>query len=214
MKSIKILLAIVVASMVLSAEGQQKVVTPELTKITDPKTWESHNREVTFKKEVHLDARPGDGLVWLKDLNFSNGRIELDIRGRDEAGRSFVGLAFHGLNAQTYDAIYFRPFNFKNPQRSDHSVQYISHPENTWDKLRAAHPGKYEHAVNPVPDPNGWFHAVVVVEYPVVKVYVNNSDEPSLTVNQLSSRKEGWIGFWTGNNSEGDFRDLKITMGK
>ena len=70
---------------------------------------------------------------------------------------------------------------------------------------------KYENMVTPVPEPSGWFHATVRVEYPVVKVFVNNSGNPSLTIEQLSNRKNGWVGFWVGNNSEGWFKNLKIT---
>lgn len=211
MNAVKVLFVTVLVCALYRTEAQQNTITPDLSKVSDGKTWQSRNRKVTFDNAVHLDARPGDGIVWLKDLTFGNGRIDLDIRGKDLQGQSFVGVAFHGINEQTYDAVYFRPFNFRNPQRNGNSVQYISHPDNSWDKLRAAYPGKYEHAPNPVPDPSEWFHVTVIVGYPVVTVFVNHSNEPSLTVNQLSSQKQGWIGFWTGNNSDGDFRNLKIT---
>ena len=51
----------------------------------------------------------------------------------------------------TYDAIYFRPFNFRtsDPARRLRAVQYISHPTYTWNKLRAERPGVYEKPVNP-----------------------------------------------------------------
>lgn len=211
MNAVKVLFVTVLVCALYRTEAQQNTITPDLSKVSDGKTWQSRNRKVTFDNAVHLDARPGDGIVWLKDLTFGNGRIDLDIRGKDLQGQSFVGVAFHGINEQTYDAVYFRPFNFRNPQRNGNSVQYISHPDNSWDKLRAAYPGKYEHAPNPVPDPSEWFHVTVIVGYPVVTVFVNHSNEPSLTVNQLSSQKQGWIGFWTGNNSDGDFRNLTIT---
>ncbi len=190
--------------------AQQNEIIPDLAKINDSKLWVLHNREINIDQEVHLDGRPGDGLLWIKEPIFTNGSIELDIRGKDERGKSFVGIAFHGLNDSTYEAIYFRPFNFKNPDRSGHSVQYISHPEYPWYILRQEHPEKYENAISPVPEPNDWFHVTVVIEYPTVNVFVNNSKKPSLTIDQLISRKEGWVGFWVGNNSEGYFRNLKV----
>jgi hypothetical protein len=49
------------------------------------------------------------------------------------------------------------------------------------------------------------------VEHPRVRVFVNDAEKPSLTVKQLSDRKRGWIGIWTGNGSGGDFANLKIT---
>ena len=196
----------------LDAEAQPKEFTPDLSKVNDQATWAIHNRVATSKNgEVFMNAKEGDGVLWMKEITFSNGKIELDIKGIDVQGKSFVGVVFHGAGENTYDGIYFRPFNFKNAERKGHSVQYMSHPDYPWFKLREQFPEKYEDQVTPVPDPNDWFHATVVVEYPVVNVYVNNSTTPSLTVNQLSSRKNGWVGFWVGNGSEGYFKNLKIT---
>jgi hypothetical protein len=141
-----------------------------------------------------------------------NGAIECDIKGKDVQQQSFVGVAFHGVDGTTFDAIYFRPFNFraKDPVSRSHSVQYVSDPIFTWDKLRAEHPGQYEQAVNPVPDPNAWFHARVVVASPKVSVFVGDAKDPSLIVNQLSDRKKGLVGLWVGNTSGGDFANFKI----
>ena len=189
--------------------AQSKV--PDLSKINDPEVWSLHNREILDDDVVHLNGQPGDGLLWINDLNFKNGTIDVDIKGIDERGRSFVGIAFHILNDSTFDAIYFRPFNFKSPERNGHSLQYISHPKNTWYYLRENFPEKYENPVNPVPKPKGWFHATIVVDYPKVSVYVDKAKEPSLVIEQISDRKEGQLGFWVGNNSEGWFRNLKIT---
>jgi hypothetical protein len=190
--------------------AQQAELVPDLLKVGDPDEWTTYNRKAKFKKDVYLNAAVGDGMVWINDLVFGNGKIELDIKGKDVQGRSFVGLAFHGLNDSTYDVIYFRPFNFRNPERNGHSVQYISHPEHTWFRLREAHPGKYENKVTPVPDPDDWFHAAIVIDYPVIKVFVNESEDPSLEIEQLSDQKKGWIGFWAGNGSDGNYRNLKI----
>jgi len=214
MSAIKLLLVITQLTSGLFMSAQQTELIPDLSKVNSRALWTISNREMVYDSAVHLNGKPGDGLLWLNGSYFKNGRIDLDIKGKDEAGMSFVGLAFHGLNDSTFDAIYFRPFNFKNPERSNHSVQYISQPVYTWKKLRDEHPGKYESLVSPVPEPSGWFHATIQVEYPVVKVFVNNSDKPSLTIDQLSNRKNGWIGFWVGDNAEGWFKNLKITSKK
>ncbi len=192
--------------------AQKNEIIPNLKEVKNPDLWFAQNRKVTYDDGVHLNGQPGDGMLWLKDINFNNGVIEIDIKGSDTRGRSFVGIAFHGINDSTYDVVYFRPFNFKNPDRNGHSVQYIAHPENTWFKLRQEHPGKFENPVNPVPDPDDWFHVTIKVQFPAVSVFVNDSEKPSLEVSQLSSQKGGWIGFWVGNNSEGYFKNLKIKM--
>jgi hypothetical protein len=89
-------------------------------------------------------------------------------------------------------------------------VQYISRPTYDWQKLRAEHPGVYEQAVNPVPDPNGWFHARVVVAGSTVSVFMGDATAPSLVVKPLTERTNGRVGLWVGNNSGGDFANLSI----
>ena len=64
--------------------------------------------------------------------------------------------------------------------------------------------------MRPVPNPTQWFHARIVVASPNVRVYVNGSDQPSLEVTQLSTRKTGWVGLWVGNGSGGEFAGLNV----
>ena len=197
--------------------GQKKAIEPDLAALVEGKGLKVFNRSLSglsdgARKGVRLSESPGDGVAYLEGVEFTNGAIEIDIRGKDVQGQSFVGVAFHGLDEKTYDAVYFRPFNFKteDPARHVHAVQYISHPAYTWNKLREEQPGKYEKPVNPVPDPNGWFHARIVVASPKVSVFVNDSKEPSLVVDQLSDRKKGLVGLWVGNTSGGDFANFKM----
>lgn len=170
------------------------------------------NRKVDFSNGVaHLNVQDRDGILWLNNSNFKNGTIEFDVKGKDLQGQSFVGLAFHGLDNETFDGIYFRPFNFKNPERKSHSVQYISMPDNDWSTLREAYPGKYENEINPLPaDVNDWFHVKVVINSPKILVYVNNSTSPTLSVDKISKWREGKLGLWVGHRSEGWFRNLKL----
>lgn len=186
----------------LNNKGKLQVFNRTLSSVTD------QNR-----KGIRFSEKEGDGVAWIDGINFTNGVIELDIKGKDVLQQSFVGLAFHGKDEKTFDAVYFRPFNFRStdPVRRIHAVQYISHPDFPWDKLRETQNGKYEKALSSAPDPNEWFHVKIIVEYPLVSVFVNNSSEYSLSVNKLNDRKGGKIGLWVGNNSGGDFADLFIT---
>src|SRR5256884_7388353 len=192
-----------------SGAGQQRRIEPKDLKV--------FNRSVSrlndgSEKGVRLSESPDNGVAYLQGIELANGTIELDIRGKDVPQQSFVGVAFHGVDDTTYDAIYFRPFNFKTDDsvRHAHAVQYVSHPTYPWQKLIAEQPGQYEQPVSPAPDPNGWFHVRVVVAAPQVKVFVNEAKEPSLVVTQLSDRRKGRVGLWVGNNSAGDFANLKI----
>ena len=198
-------------------DGQKKTIGPDLAGLADSKGLKVFNRTVSSfsdgaKKGAHLSENAGDGVAFVPGIELADGTIELDVRGKDVPQQSFVGVAFHGVDGTTYDAVYFRPFNFKadDPARRNHGVQYVSHPTYTWQKLRADHSGKYEQALNPAPDPNGWFHVRVVVASPKVSVFVGDAKEPSLVVNRLSDRTKGLVGLWVGNTSGGDFANLKI----
>ena len=164
------------------------------------------------RKGVSLVPGFQEGVVWLKDVTFSTGTIEIDLRGKDVFQKSFIGIAFHGVDSVTQDIVYFRPFNFQaeDPIRKIHAVQYVSHPDFTWDKLREEKNGIYEKGIDPPPSPKDWFHAKIVVGDTQIKVYVNNASTPSLTVDKLNTRKSGLIGL-SNEGLAGDFANLTIT---
>ena len=197
--------------------GQQRTLEPDLAKLADGKGLHIFNRSVSSFKDgtktgLRLSEGADNGVAYLQGIELGNGTVELDIRGKDVQQQSFVGVAFHGVDDTTYDAVYFRPFNFRTDDqaRRKRAVQYVSHPTYPWQKLRAEHPGEYEQPVTPAPDPNTWFHVRVVVASPQVSVFVADAKQPSLVVRQLSDRHTGRVGLWVGNNSGGDFANLKI----
>ena len=129
-----------------------QTTTPDLT---DSTQWQVVNRKATVfneggKKGIRFNEVEGSGMMMLNGSNFSNGIIEVDIKGSSKMQQSFVGVAFHQKDRATYDAIYFRPFNFKSDDtlRRKHAVQYISMPDNDWEKLRSTFPDKYENKLS------------------------------------------------------------------
>lgn len=192
-----------------------QTITPDLQNSSG---WTVINRSVEAvhedgKKAVRFNAAEGEGYMILKDVDFSNGVIEFDVKGRNVVQQSFVGLVFHGRDEKTYDAVYFRPFNFANPDtaRRKRAVQYIAMPDHPWEKLRETFPGKYENNVSPVPNPDGWFHVKLKVDGKKVSVYVNDAQTPSLEIDKLSNTTSGGVALWVGNNSGGSFANLTIT---
>ena len=185
----------------LAAQNKIKVINRELTTANDSIS------------SVHLSSKENDGVAWIDGLDFSNGIIEIDLKGKDILQQSFIGIAFHGVDERTLDAVYFRPFNFQSTDsvRNAHAVQYVSHPDFPWHILREKYPAQYERPVLPSPKPNAWFHVKIVVTYPQIKVFVNNKPEACLTVQQINKRTTGMLGLWVGNNSDGDFANLAIT---
>jgi hypothetical protein len=159
-----------------------------------------------------------NGAIWLDGVNFTDGTIECDILGKSEPrGSNFLGIAFRGVDDTTFDCVYFRPFNFRapNPENSSHAVQFISHPQWPWPKLRSEKTGLYEKPIVPPPDGDAWFHAKIVVAGKKVSVFVNGAAKPSLEVETLNDRKEGKIAIWGGDAGDGGyFANLKITPKK
>ncbi|MBB5441332.1 hypothetical protein HDC90_005023 [Pedobacter sp. AK013] len=153
-----------------------------------------------------------EGLAWLPFKDFKNGTIEIQMRGKDVFQRSFIGIAFHGANDTTYDAVYCRPFNFlsSDPIRRIHAVQYISQPNFTWEKLRKEKNAVFEKEIIDPPNPNDWFTMKLVVDNRTVKVYINNAIQASLIVEKLNDRTSGKIGLFTADSSGGDFKTIKI----
>jgi hypothetical protein len=179
------------------------------------------NREVSAvtgdAHAVHMNARPGNGVAWIDGVDFAQGTIEVNLRGKNVPQQSFIGIAFHRKDDQTYEAIYLRPFNFRaaDPAARAHAVQYISLPDYDWARLRQEKPGQFEHDVDQSLDPTGWVPVRVVVKDRRVQVFVGKgAASPALDVPALGSLERGAIGLWVGNNSDGDFSGLQVAAAK
>lgn len=176
------------------------------------------NRELTLTEDgsrtgIHLSKADGEGVAWLKGVEFANGVIEFDVRGENVQGHSFVGIAFHGKDNYTFDAVYLRPFRFQDgdPESRSHSLQYVSFPSYTWRELRGKFPGKYEASINPSPEPDAWVRVKIVVKDKLISTYINGNDQPSLVVEKVTNVKSGALGFYVADTSGGDFANLTIT---
>lgn len=170
----------------------------------------AHTFKEGVKQGIVLNENKGEGLVWLNDKTFSEGVVEIDLKGQDVFQKSFLGIAFHSQNDTVYEAVYFRPFNFQatDSVRKIHAVQYISHPKDTWKKLREEKNGQFEKGIVNAPNPNEWFHIMIEITATTVKVFVNDNPIPDLTVSRLSSYTDGKIGLFTGDDSGGSFANL------
>jgi hypothetical protein len=202
--------------------GGAAALTPDLAGVGDGTSWTVINGE----RESFVDGdrralrlapvggnRPGSNVAMalVNGLELAAGTIEIDLKGNGREQASFLGVAFAVAGADAYEAVYFRPFNFAadDAEHRGHAVQYIAWPEHTWEKLRAATPGKYEAAIEPVPDPARWFHARVEVTAQTVRVFVDGADKPCLAVDRLGGHGTGKLGLWV-DSQQGAFANLKI----
>ena len=197
----------------ISMFGQQQINLPD--KFQNKKI-KAVNRTISFYEDhadaIEMNEKDDDGLGLLEDIEFDQGVIEVELLGEIKPGRSFIGIAFNIQNDSTYEAIYFRPFNFiaEEQIRKDHMVQYIFHPEFSWRKLREERTGEFENEITDPPNPDAWFKAILKISDSTVKVYVNDISTPVLTIDRLTSTKSNTIGLWTGFGSSGRYRNLVL----
>lgn len=192
-------------------------ITPNLQAISQGQGAElPANAKVRWEKDVK--GKPAlftRSAIWLDGVEFHEGTIECDILGKSSPrGSNFLGIAFHGKSKTEFECVYFRAFNFRaeNPENARHAVQYIAHPQWTWQKLRAEKTGQYEKPIVPPPDGDAWFRARIVVDGKKVRVFVNDEAQPALEVARLSDHNDGKIAIWGGDAGEGGyFANLKIT---
>jgi hypothetical protein len=156
-------------------------------------------------------------LAIVKTSDFKDGTIQVEVAGVPRQGaqpgtRGFVGIAFrvqdHGSK---YEAFYLRMTNGRSDDqlRRNHSVQYVSHPDFPWKRLRDENPGVYESYADV--DAGAWTRIKIVVTGNRAQLYVNAADQPCLIVNDLKlGETHGQVALWTGSDTEAYFSNLTI----
>jgi hypothetical protein len=180
--------------------------------------------EVTQRPEYASGQMDPEPFAWIDNLRFSNGVIEAEVAGAPGEGaaqgaRGFVGIAFRlqtdrpADQPQVYDAFYLRPTNGRadDQERRNHAVQYISHPEWTWSRLRRETPSRYESYVDLLPDT--WTKIRIEVRGAQAKFYVHDQSQPVLIVNDVKSgtSASGAVALWIGPGTVAHFRNLVVT---
>ncbi|MBT3229106.1 MAG: hypothetical protein HOD43_10240 [Candidatus Marinimicrobia bacterium] len=158
-------------------------------------------------------------LVMIPDVLFKNGVIEVEVSGEPAPGaipqaRGFVGLAFRVSSGEhyEYECFYLRPTNARadNQVQRNHSLQYISHPEFPWYRLRKESPEKYESYVDMLP--GEWTKIKIEVSGSTAKFYVGESQQPNLIVNDLKrGDSEGGIALWLHSSTLAYYRNLIVS---
>lgn len=161
----------------------------------------------------------GQTLVVIPEIIFKNGIIEVELSGEPASDaapqmRGFVGIAFrvNSSDYNSYECFYLRPTNGRsdNQLQRNHSTQYISHPEFPWQKLRNESPGVYESYADLVP--GEWIKIMIEVQGTRARLFVNNSEQPSLIVNDLKhGESEGKLALWLHSSTVARFRNLILT---
>ena len=165
-----------------------------------------------------VDREGGGGIALLKNSAFKDGAIEVELAGRPTAGsfagaRGFVGVAFRVQSGGSkYECIYLRPTNGRadDMSRRNHSTQYSSEPDWSWERLRNESPGIYESYVDL--ESGAWTRYKIVVKGTRAELYVHGAAQPCLIVKDLKlGEVTGAIALWVGPGTEAHFANLKVT---
>jgi hypothetical protein len=179
--------------------------------------------EVARRPEYVAGQIEPEMFAQIEGLEFANGVIEAEVAGAPGGGtypgaRGFVGIAFR-LEAdrapdgpQAYDAFYLRPTNGRSEdqERRNHAVQYVSHPDWIWSRLRRETPSRYESYVDLVPDT--WTKIRIEVRGAQARLYVHDHPQPVLIVNDVKSGSsaKGAVALWIGPGTVAHFRNLVV----
>ncbi len=168
--------------------------------------------KVTSKDGTH------EAIATIPGVTFHDGTIDVDVSGAPVKGaaadaRGFIGIIFRQQkNSKPFEIIYIRPTNGRadDQLRRNHTVQYSSDPDWPWDRLRRESPGMYESYADM--QAGEWTHMRIVVKGRDASLYINHAEQPCLIVHDLKlGESEGGVALWTGSDTEGYFRNLKIT---
>jgi len=168
-------------------------------------------------KVVQADPNDGHSLVIISDMILEDGIIEVDLAGVPSPGapvfsRGFVGLVFRtSEDFSTYECFYLRATNARadDQLRRNHTAQYMSVPGYEWRTLRESFPGKYETYVDV--EPAKWTTVKIEFMGEKAKIFVGESDQPTLIVNDLKKEeRKGAVGLWIGPATDTYYKDLKI----
>lgn len=147
-------------------------------------------------------------LLRLKDVELRTGTIEFEFFAA--ATSRFIGIAWHVESAESYEAVYFRPFRFRDPDPVSrrHAVQYVSHPDKPWRTLRTEFPDVYESAC-PL-DPSQWVKARIEIAEQTVRVFAGDLVEPVMVLKRPFMRNGTGVALWTGAGTTGTFGAVSI----
>lgn len=170
-------------------------------------------------KDPKIEAVDEPTYARLRGVDFTDGVIEVEVLSRllpeaDSMARGFIGVAFRINEDDTkFEALYIRPTNGRcdDQVRRNHSTQYFAYPDFKFPRLRKEFPEKYESYADM--GLNEWIKLKIEVDGEKARLYLGDNAYPVLVVNdmKLGANISGGIALWVDVNTEGFFKNLKVT---
>ena len=134
----------------------------------------------------------GFGMVIAKTAPFLNGVVEYDVLF--DATRTFAGLQFRAQSQGDFENFYMRAHQSGNPDANQYMPEYNGVA--SWELHygpQYSSPTVYTHGE--------WMHIKLVISGQLADIYINQSDEPTYTVNLLRDAEAGGLNLWGLNLS-------------
>ena len=156
---------------------------------------------------THLGRKCLSGYACLKDVEFEDGIIEVDIAVDDTKTRSYPGIIFRMQSEENYERLYIRPH--RAPLYSD-ALQYtpVFNGIAGWQLYN----GEGFTALCTIPD-SEWVHVEVEVSGTQARVYVGDNQEPALVIRDLKHGvSKGTVGLFGDRGGVAWFSNFKYRI--
>lgn len=156
-------------------------------------------------KRIKITEKKGDGLLWITSYNFTEGNIDLDIKGQDFSPQKYIGLAFYGQNDTAFQALCISPYALLNEDYTlrKNAIKYYASP--IPKDLNSACDDFAKLSLN------RWFHVRLHIKNKNVEVYVDNNASPAFSSQLIEGRVGGKFGIFLSDGAGGEFGNIKIT---
>ena len=177
------ILFMLLSTAILAGQPEQKIIDFDSDKwvIEDP---DGKVTTYLFQKSLYLNA----GQAYLKDVEFENGTIEVDIASH--GFRGFGGIVFRVQSQTEYEVFYIRPHKSRLPDAMQYTPVFNGLSE--WQLY------SNDGFIGPIEIPIGkWIHLKIEVDGDQANVYWDNMDKPALIIPELKHGKsKGTIGLY------------------
>jgi len=169
----------------------------------DSEQWEMGNAQYSLQQYEGKDCMLlQSGFLYIKDLAFLNGTIEVDINF--SAVRNFNSVSFRIHSPGNFEQFYIRPHQSGNPDANQYTPVF-----NGLGGWQLYHGEKYATPVNYTF--NQWHHLKIVVAGNQAEVYFDDMKKPLLKINELlHETMAGTLGLGTRTNAY--FANFQYTL--
>jgi len=143
------------------------------------------------------------GVVYLKDVQFTNGIIEFDIAFSSQRG--FLGAVFRMQDEENYEEFYLRPHQSENRDATQYTPVF-----NGMSAWQLYHGMGFNAAVKFQFDQ--WVHVKLMVSGSSAELYIGNMEYPVMFMHELKREiKPGLVGIEAVPISGGHFANFSVT---